>query len=170
MSVTNTVEATKLTGAQARILGYLTSVGGNANAGSTTVEIMAGTGLSQNTVYTALRHGVPGVLECMHRSNVTGAKMYYVNMESLKSIAGVRLNGEDITKPKAFFDHPDFTRWASDIKGNVDKRASSMERLAEIVHSINHPPTDLSDDKLVDWYIVAGATLAGIALNMKEAK
>jgi hypothetical protein len=153
---------------QAKILGYVLSVGGNPNAGATVNEIIKNTGLSQNSVYTNLRVGVPGLSECAGRSP-NGAKMYYCTPKSISEIGLSEFNPVMAAAIKGgWLSHPELTAWAPVVKTNLTRAEPSFERLEQIILGINNPTVSLDDDAaLKQWYIVAGLTLASIAMGIR---
>ena len=159
---------------QSKILGYCLSVGGNQNAGATVNEIIKHTGLSQNTVYTNLRVGVPGLMECAGRS-INGAKMYYCTPKSISEIGAsefAAINPNSLVSAANsncldVFDSD--TALLKVVESNVNAKPANYERLSQIVHTINHPSGDLNDANLKTFYIVAGLTLAGIAQRLSES-
>lgn len=71
--------------AQSLIMGYLISVGGNDTSGVTANELISATELPKASIYRNLRKGIPGVATCRAHT-ITGASMYYVNMQSLSNV------------------------------------------------------------------------------------
>lgn len=155
-----------LTHAQSQIMGYLISANGNETSGSTAKEIMAATGLSQNTVYTNLRYGVPGVMKCRTTSS-RNSDMYYVTGESLKT-ATIE------TKP-TFTPVEDSVEWAKNpfrdqIRPTVSKEPASDERITQLVNAL---VTALKDDSIDNRYAriaVAAQSIAIHALTLGKDK
>lgn len=150
-----------LTKAESAILGYLISVQGTEQTGSTINEIINGTGLGINTVYVYMRKGIPGV----RKSNTpgpNGATQYYVNQHTLKAD-----NPAASEIPTALLDSLEYKNVndsvVEGIKETVKDKPASIERINEIIAA-------MSNVDRVEFFVVGGQAIALLGLELLNDK
>lgn len=159
-----------LTRAQSAILGYLISTNTSESAGNTVKEIIAATGLGQNTVYENLRRGVPGVLKCTQTS-LTGADMYYVNPSALKE-ATASLVLPSVTTVDSPLQMVQWDKAPENVKAGLEKtylgKNATWDRLGELMAGFNQIPNEWNDKARLYQTAILGQAIALIAFDLIE--
>lgn len=161
-----------LTRAQSAILGYLISINANESSGGTIKEIIAATGLGQNTVYMNLRNGVPGVLKCKYAA-LTGAAMYYVDPAALnETVKAINAGGGAASVVDSPMQLAIWARQEPVVKAGLEKtylsKPASWERLGELTAGIEQIPANWPDKNRLKQLAIIGQSIALLSLDLLE--